>query len=86
MVTCLTLGCQFFQLQKLGGLMQTSIMEVQCMAFQLKEIACKVSNKGIILVLTGGLLQSYENFITTLDAINPENLTVTYVITHIKEA
>jgi hypothetical protein len=35
------------------------------------------------LVLTRELSQSYKNFIIALDTTNPENLTITYVITHI---
>ena len=43
MATCPTLHCQFFQLYKPDGPMQTFIAEVQHMAFQLKKIACEVS-------------------------------------------
>ena len=46
------------------------------MTFQMKEIGCEVSDEDIILVLTRGLPQLHENFITILDATDPENLTI----------
>ena len=66
--------------------MQNFIAEVLCLALQLQAIGITVNNEDIILVLTGGLPSSYDNFFITLDSTSPADLTLDYVITGCKVA
>jgi len=55
------------------------ITEVHTHTFKLKEIGVEVSEDNVILVLTGGLLDEYSGFITTLDSTPPDASTLKYV-------
>jgi hypothetical protein len=83
MATRLTLRRQFLRLQKPEGPMQNFIAEARRLAQLLQEIGVTVDDEDIILVLTGGLPLSYDNFVITLDSMPPSELTLDYVITRL---
>jgi hypothetical protein len=56
------------------------ITQVCTHTFKLKEIGDEVSEDIVILVLTGGLLDEYSRFITTLNSTPPDAFTLKYVI------
>jgi hypothetical protein len=83
MATRLTLRRRFWRLQKPEGPMQNFIAETRRLANQLADIGVTVYDEDIILVLTGGLPPSYENFVISLDATPLAQLTLDYVITRL---
>jgi hypothetical protein len=83
MATRLTLRRRFWRLQKPEGPMQTFISETRRLAKQLVDIGVTVYDEDIILVLTGGLPPSYENFVVSLDSTPLPQLTLDYVITRL---
>jgi hypothetical protein len=77
----LTLRRRFWKLQKADSQsMQAFIGEARKLAFQLTEIGVTVEDEEMILVLTGGLPASYDHLVVSLDATDPTNLTIDYVI------
>jgi hypothetical protein len=59
---------QFLCLVKSEGSMQNLIGEARRLALQLQENGVTVEDEDLILVLTGGLGSSYDNFVITLDS------------------
>ncbi len=59
------------------------IGEVFTVAFLLRQLSVFLDNEDIILVLTIGLLSSYNMFIVVLDTTEPSQLTLDYVIRHL---
>ena len=59
------------------------IPTVKHIAHQLTAVNVEASDKDIIIILTLGLSPSFKNFIITLDATPPEQLTLDYVTTHL---
>jgi hypothetical protein len=60
--------------------MASWIGDVRNVAFRLKKTGITVEDEDIILVLTMGLPDSYENFVVALDSTAPSALTLDYVI------
>jgi gag-polypeptide of LTR copia-type len=60
--------------------MESWIGEVHAHACQLENIDIKVSDEDMIVVLTAGLPDSYTPIIITFDALDPEKLTLNFVI------
>jgi hypothetical protein len=60
--------------------MQTWIGRVKGLAFRLEEAQIDVSRQDIILVLTMGLLVSYDVVIINFDAMATELLTLDHVV------
>ncbi|KAI0072874.1 hypothetical protein K474DRAFT_1604278 [Panus rudis PR-1116 ss-1] len=60
--------------------MATWIAEVRCAAFLLEEIGGKVEEEDIILMLTNGLPETYDNLVINLNATPEDTLTIDYVI------
>jgi gag-polypeptide of LTR copia-type/Domain of unknown function (DUF4219)/Zinc knuckle len=84
MATRLSLRRRFWRLQlRENDSMQFFISSARRLATQLTEIGFNVDDEDLILVLTGGLPPSYENFVVTLDATPPSLLTLDYVITRL---
>jgi hypothetical protein len=83
MATRLTLRRRFWRLQKPEGPMQNFISEARRLAQQLADIGVSIYDEDIILVLTGGLPDSYEHFVISLDATPSAQLTLDYVITRL---
>ena len=83
MATRLALRRSFLRLQKTDGPMQNFISEARRIALQLTEIGIAVDDEDIILVLTGGLPSTYENFVITLDSTPTSQLTLDYVISRL---
>jgi len=83
MATRLALRRRFLRLQKPEGPMQNFIAEARRIALLLQEIGVAVDDEDIILVLTGGLPPSYDNFVITLDSMPTAQLTLDYVITRL---
>ena len=84
MASRLTLRRRFLRLKKNDDAsMQGFIGEARRLALQLQEIGVTVEDEDVILVLTGGLPPSYDNFVITLDSTPPSQLTLDYVITHL---
>ena len=55
-------------------------MEVHAHACRLENIDIKVSDEDMIIVLTAGLPDSYTPIIITFDALDPEKLTLNFII------
>ena len=83
MASRLALRRQFLRLVKSEGSMQIFIGEARRLALQLQENGVTVEDEDLILVLTGGLDSSYDNFVITLDSTPPLQLTLNYVITRL---
>jgi hypothetical protein len=83
MATRLTVRRTFWKLEKGNLTIQAFISEARCLANQLKDIGVTVDDEDIILVLTGGLPASYNNFVVSLDSTPPSDLTLAYVITRL---
>ena len=83
MASRLTLRRQFLRLEKSEESMQSFIGEARRLSLQLQEIGVTVEDEDLILVLTGGLPSSYDNFVITLDSTPPSELTLDYVITRL---
>ena len=49
----------------------------------LKNVDVKVSDEEIIVVLTAGLSQMYSTIVVSFDALDPDTLTLDFVITHL---
>jgi gag-polypeptide of LTR copia-type/Domain of unknown function (DUF4219)/Zinc knuckle len=82
--TRLTLRRRFLRLQlNETETIQSFISTARRLANQLTEIGVTVDDEDIILVLTGGLPSSYDNFVVTLDSTPPSQLTLNYVITRL---
>ena len=82
MASRLALRRRFLRLEKPEGPMQNFIAEARRLALQLQEIGVTVEDEDTILVLTGGLPPSYDNFVVALDSA-PSDLTLDYVITRL---
>lgn len=81
LATRLALRRKFLRLVKEGDeTMSAWIGRVKRMAFQLVAIGVDVSDEDRILALTNGLDDSYEAFVISLDATQPQNLTLEYVV------
>jgi hypothetical protein len=83
MASRIALRRRFLRLTKPEGPMQNFIAEARRLALQLQEIGVTVDDEDIILVLTGGLPKSYDNFVITLDATPSDQLTLDYVVTRL---
>jgi hypothetical protein len=83
MATRLTVRRTFWKLEKGNLSIQAFISEARRLANQLKDIGVTVDDEDIILVLTGGLPASYNNFVVSLDSTPPSDLTLAYVITRL---
>jgi hypothetical protein len=83
MATRLTVRRTFWKLEKGDLTIQAFISEARRLANQLKDIGVTVDEEDIILVLTGGLPPSYDNFVVSLDSTPPADLTLDYVITRL---
>jgi hypothetical protein len=83
MATRLTVRRQFWKLEKGDGGVQAFISNARRLANHLIEIGVTVDDEDIILVLTGGLPSSYENFVVSLDSTPPSELTLEYVVTRL---
>jgi gag-polypeptide of LTR copia-type/Zinc knuckle len=83
MASRLALRRRFLRLVKSEGSMQNFIGEARRLALQLQEIGVTVEDEDIVLVLTGGLDSSYNNFVITLDSTPSSQLTLNYVITRL---
>lgn len=83
MATRLTVRRKFWKLEKGELTIQGFISEARSVANQLNDIGVTVDDEDIILVLTGGLPPSYDNFVVSLDSTPPSNLTLEYVITRL---
>jgi hypothetical protein len=83
MATRLTLRRRFWRLVKPEGPMQNFISEARHLAKQLADIGVTVYDEDLILVLTGGLPSSYDNFVISLDATPLPQLTLDYVVTRL---
>lgn len=60
--------------------MQSWISQVQSAAFELGAVDAPVSDEDSILVITQGLPKSYDAVVTSLDATQPDLLTLDHVI------
>ena len=60
--------------------MESWIGEVRARAHRLENIDIKVSDEDMIIVLTTGLPDSYTPIIITFDALDPEKLTLDFII------
>ena len=83
MASRLALRCQFLRLQKGDQSMQNFISRTRRLATELQELGVTVDNEDLILVLTGGLPQEYQNFVITLDSTPTSQLNLDYVITRL---
>jgi len=63
--------------------MESWIGEVRTRARRLESVEVKVSDEDIIVVLTAGLPSSYTPVVISFDAIEPEKLTLDFVITRL---
>ena len=63
--------------------MESWIGEVRSRARRLESVEVKVSEEDIIVVLTAGLPISYTPVVISFDAIEPEKLTLDFVITRL---
>lgn len=63
--------------------MSNWIAEVRHTAFRLEQIGVEVSDEDLVLVLTQGLPPTYENFVVSLDATDPDQLNSEHVITRL---
>ena len=63
--------------------MESWIGEVRTRARRLESIEVNVSDEDIIVVLTAGLPSSYTPVVISFDAIEPEKLTLDFVITRL---
>lgn len=63
--------------------MSNWIAEVRHTAFCLGQIGVEVSDEDFVLVLTQGLPRTYENFVVSLDATDPDLLDSEHVITRL---
>ena len=83
LATWLALRRKFLTSIKGVDAMSAWIGRVKAMAFRLTEIGVAVTDEDQILALTMGLNASYEPFVISLDATQPELLTLDYVIHHL---
>jgi hypothetical protein len=80
--TSLALRRRFLMMKKMRTeTMQTWIGRVRGLAFRLEEAGIDISEQDIILMLTMGLLVSYDVVIINFDAMVTELLTLDHVIT-----
>jgi hypothetical protein len=63
--------------------MQTFISTVEELARQLRSLGSKIDDEEVILVITQGLTEEYEAVIVALDALSPDELTLTNVTTRL---
>ena len=63
--------------------MESWIGEVCACACCLENVDVKVSDEDMIVVLTTGLPDSYTPIIITFDALDPEKLTLYFIINHL---
>ena len=63
--------------------MESWIGEVRSRARRLESVEVKVSDEDIIVVLTAGLPISYTPVVISFDAVEPEKLTLDFVITRL---
>ncbi|KAF8808921.1 hypothetical protein BYT27DRAFT_7222736 [Phlegmacium glaucopus] len=79
--SCLQLHHHFITATMIKGqTMESWIGEVQTCARRLKNIDVKVSDEDMIVILTTGLPHSYTPVIISFNALDPEKLTLDFVI------
>ncbi|CAL1714300.1 unnamed protein product [Somion occarium] len=82
--THVSLCREFFRMKMTPGTpISRWIADVRHAAFQLEEIGANIDEEDTIIVLMNGLPRSYEQFTVTLDSTPADDLTVSYVITHL---
>ena len=80
LATWLALQRKFLTSVKGIDTMSAWIDQVKAMAFRLTEIGVAITNEDQILALTMGFDASYKSFVISLDGMQPELLTLNYVI------
>lgn len=66
-----------------GQTMESWIGEVRTRARRLESVEVQISDEDIIVVLTAGLPSSFTPVIISFDALEPEKLTLDFVITRL---